>query len=237
MWNPSSHAKPAWSAVIAAAGEGTRIGGPCKKPYLEIEGRPIVHHAIERFAALSDCAEIVVVIHPDESAAGRVASELVAAFGICKVVCGGATRQKSVMAGLEASEEATDLVLIHDAVRPLVTRRVIDNVVSAADRWGAAVAAVPATETVKRATTDGMVVETPPRHSLWFARTPQGFRRDLIVDAHRQAARDGFEGTDDAQLVERTGADVVLVEDSYNNIKITMPGDLALAEAILRRRR
>ncbi|GAG53367.1 unnamed protein product, partial [marine sediment metagenome] len=123
---------------------------------------------------------------------------------------------------------------IHDAVRPLVRPDVVRRVAQAASRCGAAIAAIPATETVKEVAEAGRIVRTPPRRTLWCARTPQGFHRDLILKAHREAAAAGFEGTDDSELVERLGHEVRVVEDHYDNVKITTDQDLAVAEALLR---
>jgi 2-C-methyl-D-erythritol 4-phosphate cytidylyltransferase len=129
--------------------------------------------------------------------------------------------------------EGSGLVLIHDAVRPLVESRTVLMVAQAARRWGGAVAAVPAVHTVKRVDAEGRVSGTPPREQLWFAHTPQGFRTDLILRAHREAEAEGFTGTDDAQLVERLGEEVRVVRDDRYNLKITTPEDLAIAEAII----
>jgi len=223
-----------WSVVIAAAGDGTRMAADRRKPHLELAGRPILHRAIECFSTLEPCRGIVVVLHPDDLAGGEAAEELAARCGPCTVVAGGTCRQESVLNGLEALDpDGPDVVLIHDAVRPLVRADVILRVAAEAARQGAAIAAVPAGETVKRAGADRTVVETPDRSALWFARTPQGFRRGIILEAHRRAAREGFTGTDDAQLVERIGGTVALVEDDYSNIKITAPADLLAVKGIL----
>ena len=161
---------------------------------------------------------------------------LEAELGVTRVVPGGQVRQQSVMAGLESLGGQYDVVLIHDVARPLVRAQMIERVAAAAAATGAAIAAVRATETVKSVSRSGVIRRTLTRDGLWFARTPQGFRRELILDAHRRAAQQGFTGTDDAQLVERLGEPVAVIEDDCQNIKITTPADLDAAEAILRRR-
>jgi 2-C-methyl-D-erythritol 4-phosphate cytidylyltransferase len=149
------------------------------------------------------------------------------------LVAGGEERQDSVRRGLEALGDA-DVVLVHDAARPLVPRRVIDAVIDATLRSGAAVPVVPVADTVKRVESDGAVGETLPRDDLRLAQTPQGFRTGLLRAAYARAEREGFRGTDDASVVERAGGRVVVVPGSPRNLKITTPEDLRLAEALLR---
>jgi 2-C-methyl-D-erythritol 4-phosphate cytidylyltransferase len=222
----------AFSVVVAAAGAGERMGGR-RKPLLQIRGLPILYRALAILKSTPGCAEIIPVLHPEDYGNAELTVRLEEEFGITKVAAGGAARQQSVLAGLEAVSDNLDLVLIHDAVRPLVTADVVRRVAEAAAQSGAAIAAVPATETVKEVEPSGRIVATPPRERLWLARTPQGFRKELILRAHRAARGDGFCGTDDAQLVERLGHKAVVVEDRRDNLKITTAEDLALAEAIL----
>jgi 2-C-methyl-D-erythritol 4-phosphate cytidylyltransferase len=221
-----------FAVVVAAAGAGKRMGG-FRKPLAELCGRPVLFHCIDRLLDAAGCAHIIPVLHPEEYGRGELAARLAAEFGISMVVCGGPTRQASALAGLEAVGADMDLVLIHDAARPLVWPAVVERVAQAAWRTGAAIAAIPATETVKQVAADGRIVATPPRLGLWYARTPQGFRKDVILRAHYAARDEGFLGTDDAQLVERLGHEVHVVEDRHDNLKITVPGDLLVAEAIL----
>ena len=228
---------PSYSVVVAAAGIGSRMGGgqgAGKKPFLAVCGRPILDHALERLRAAAGCGQIVVVLHPDECADEALAGDLRERHGVSAIACGGRARQQSVLAGLELTPEEPNLVLIHDAVRPLTEPEVIARVACAAHECGAAIAAVPATDTVKVAGEGDVIVDTPDRARLWFAHTPQGFHRDLILRAHRAARDDGFLGTDDAKLVERLGLPVQLVADTRDNLKVTTPEDLAVAEAILR---
>ena len=221
-----------FDVVIAAAGSGIRMGG-LHKAHLDLCGRPILDHALEALRRADGCRRIICVLHPDEFARGDQAQRLREVFGITQVARGGASRQESVLAGLELLPEDAEVVLIHDAARPLVSPAVVTAVADAARRWGGAIAAVPAAHTVKEVDAVGRILSTPPRHTLWFAHTPQGFRVDVIMGAHYAARKEGFTGTDDAQLVERLGGAVHVVEDSPHNMKITTPEDLIFAEAIL----
>ncbi len=230
---PSSEQVPEYAVILCAAGTGRRMGG-LKKPFAELLGRPILFHCMDRLLAAGGCAQVVVVLHADEFADGSVRADLEREFGVASVACGGATRQESVRSGLAAIRDGIEIVLTHDAARPLLSVPTIEAVARAAAAHGAAIAAVRATETVKRVGAEDRILDTLPRTELWYARTPQGFRRDLLVRAHAVARDDGFQGTDDAQLVERLGAEARVVEDRYDNIKITVPEDLVVAEAILR---
>jgi 2-C-methyl-D-erythritol 4-phosphate cytidylyltransferase len=222
-----------FAVLLPAADTGQRMGG-CKKPLLRLCGAPILFHAIRTFRSVPGCTQILPVLHPDECARTDLLAELRNLFGIAKVAPGGPTRQASVFAGLQLLDHAPDLVLIHDAVRPLVAPAVVQAVADAAWRTGAAIAAVRASETVKEVGEGDAILATVPRERLWLARTPQGFRTELILRAHRAASSEGFLGTDDAQLVERLGERVCVVEDTADNLKITTEEDLAVAEAVLR---
>ena len=222
--------------IVPAAGEGRRMGGR-RKPFLMLDGRPVLHHVVERLRQAPGCAEIILVLRPDDAADASLCAELRALDGVAGIVPGGATRQDSVAAGLQAVQGDLPVVLTHDAARPLVDPAVVRRVAEVALDCGAAVAAVPATDTVKEVGQGGAIFRTPSRDALWFAHTPQGLRRQLFERAHTAARRDGFCGTDDVQLAERIGAEVTVVQDTYDNIKITSEEDLAIAEAILRWRR
>jgi 2-C-methyl-D-erythritol 4-phosphate cytidylyltransferase len=150
-----------------------------------------------------------------------------------KVVAGGAERQDSVRHALAQVPPSADIVLIHDAVRPFMTRRMIDEVVAAARKEGAAIIALPMRDTVKQVRPDGVIERTVDRTALWLAQTPQAFRRDWIESAHKKAHAEGVRATDDAFLVEWLGYSVAVVEGSGENIKVTRPEDLIIGEAIL----
>lgn len=202
--------------------------GDVRKQYLELDGEPILLRAIRVFLE-HPAFESVIVALP---AVDMAEPPLFLPNGVT-VVAGGETRGDSVRFGLEAVPRSAAVVLIHDAARPLVTRDVVDRVLHAAAAGTGAVAAVPVTDTLKRAGQDDAVVETVDRGGLWHAQTPQGFPRAMIVDAYRRAAEDGFDATDDAALVERYGGRVLLVEGDVRNIKVTRPGDLAIAGTLL----
>ena len=216
-------------AVVVAAGRGTRMGAARPKAFVRLGGRSLLRRSVALFAAHPRISRVVAVVIDIEEARADLGAD---AEGVA-VVRGGAERQDSVRLGLFAAGEA-DLVLVHDAARPLVTRAIIDAVIEASREGGAAVPAVPVADTVKRLRSDGSVLETVPREDLRLAQTPQAFRADLLRAAYEAAERDGVRGTDDASLVERIGARVAVVPGSTRNLKITSPGDLAIALALLR---
>jgi 2-C-methyl-D-erythritol 4-phosphate cytidylyltransferase len=224
-------------AVVPAAGKGKRMGGGKSKQFLELEGKPILVHTLERLNGCEEIDRIVVVAEADSL---QETVGLIRAHGLSKVVSvvpGGEERQDSVWNGLEALSSLPEcaLVLIHDAVRPFVTATLIRSSLEAAIRCGAAVAAVPPKETLKQSADGIWVGGTPDRDGFWVAQTPQVFRYQLLVEAYRSARQEGFRGTDDSSLVERTGTRVMIVRGDYDNIKITTQEDLELALGILRR--
>lgn len=226
-------------AVIPAAGAGLRMGGPHAKQFLDLEGKPLLAVTLETFEKCPAVEAIVLVVPGGDMDYCR--REIVERYGIRKVsrlVQGGPRRQDSVRMGLNAVEGHCDLVVIHDAVRPLITRDVIVRVVEAAGKLGAAVTGLQAKDTVKEVDALGRVVKTYDRRHVWLVQTPQAFRyRDLLA-AHEAAIRDNWGGvTDDAGLVERMGLPVSVVAGAEDNIKITTPHDLELARFLLRRRR
>ncbi|MFW5915377.1 MAG: 2-C-methyl-D-erythritol 4-phosphate cytidylyltransferase [Planctomycetota bacterium] len=222
-----------FTAVIPAAGRGARMNSRVRKPLLSLDDTPIVLHTLARFAALDCCRKIVLIVHPDDSGfyAECWQRPLEDHFGPLDIVPGGSSRQESVRRGLEGA--SSDIVLIHDAVRPLVRFDIIKTVACRAGIDGAAIAAVPAIATIKEVDRDRCIRATPSRDGLWMAQTPQGFRRDGILNAHRYAERHGLSVTDDAGLMEQRGEDVFVEKDSRDNIKITTPEDMAVASALL----
>lgn len=223
-------------ALIPAAGMGKRMGASVNKQYLLLNGLPIVARTISVFERSSLIDSIYLVIPAEEIPYCR--EHVVEACGFKKVVAiipGGKERQNSVMNGLNAIREQADdndVVLIHDGVRPLVTEAVLSESIAVARISDGALVAVPAKDTIK-VVTDGIVVDTPLRDTLWQAQTPQSFRFGIIHAAHLAAEADGFTGTDDASLIERSGGKISVVRGDYRNIKITTPEDLILAEAFL----
>lgn len=222
-------------AIIPAAGSGSRIGGQISKQFIEIAGAPILIHTIRRFDACQDIDRICIALPPDASAfRSRIAE-----FGLARpvtFVVGGNERSDSIRNALDAIAEFTpEIVAIHDAVRPFVTPELISEVVARARSTGAAIAAQPATDTIKEVES-GVVVRTLDRSRIFRAQTPQAFRYDLIRRANDEAHRAGIERaslTDDSILVERLGVNVSIVEGPESNVKITTAGDLAFARFLL----
>jgi 2-C-methyl-D-erythritol 4-phosphate cytidylyltransferase len=227
------------AAIIVAAGQGTRMGGRVNKPYLLLDGVPILRHTLETFIGSGLFEEIILVVAASEMAYCRhqILDGLKRKLTI-RLIPGGRERQASVFNGLEASSgQDDDAVLIHDGVRPFVSVDDLVRCLEAVKRHGACIAGVPASDTLKAVEADGRISQTLPRETIWQAQTPQGFRLGIIREAHRRARDDAFVGTDDAQLVERLGHAVTIVPGNRVNIKITTPEDLPLAEAILRHAR
>jgi 2-C-methyl-D-erythritol 4-phosphate cytidylyltransferase len=211
-------------AVIAAGGSSQRMGG-IDKMLVPLVGEPVLARVISVFQKCDFIDQIVVVLSESNLKAGQ---QLVAEWGYSKVsdVClGGPRRQDSVVNGLSRLTNC-HWVVIHDGARPLVTVDLIERGLEVAGQTGAAIAAVPVTDTIKLAGEDLLVQGTPPRRSLWAVQTPQVFRFDIITEAYRQAK---FEVTDDSTAVERLGHKVKIYPGAYDNIKITTPDDLALA--------
>jgi len=228
--NPAARA----AAVVPAAGRGERLGGDTAKPFVLLCGRPLLQHTLTALEQIPQIETIAVVVAGD---AVPRAQEIVRQTRLANValVPGGPDRQASVKCGLDALPPGPDLVLVHDGARPFLSPALASAVLAAAARDGAATAALPVSETVKRGE-DGWVRETLDRGSLHRIQTPQAFKRTLLVRAHDAAIREGFRGTDDAMLVERLGARVRLVAGDPANLKVTVPDDLELAEALLARR-
>lgn len=212
------------------------MGGATPKQYLALGGVPILQRTIAAFHALRAVREIVLVVPRDSIARTRALVKRGGFGKVAAVVEGGAARQASVYNGLEKCSSRAGVVLVHDAVRPLVGKRTILAVIGAAGRYGAAVPAVPVRDTIKieSGRRPGFCARTLRRDRLWAAQTPQGFRFALLLEAHRKARSAGFVGTDDASLVERTGRPVRIVRGAETNVKITTPGDRKLAEFLLR---
>ena len=225
--------------IIPAAGLGTRMAGAATgkfpaKQFTELNGVPVLVHTLRKFASAPQVSEIVIALRRSEADnfAPRLAQERFAKP--VRIVEGGEHRQESVANALKAiSAQPDDLILVHDAVRPFVDHDVIANVIEVAAKYGAAIAAVPAVDTVKQVdrTADGALVNaTIPREHIVLVQTPQGFRFDVLKRAFDEAQRDGFVGTDEASVLERMGHPVAVVMGSPRNIKITTPSDLELAE-------
>jgi 2-C-methyl-D-erythritol 4-phosphate cytidylyltransferase len=235
--------------ILPAAGLGTRmapLAAPGKKSapskqFTELAGTPILIHTLRKFAAVPQVTEIWVALRQSEISGFRARLEQEAPDVLRKkveFVEGGEQRQQSVANALHAiAASPEDLVLVHDAVRPLVTAEIIEDVLRAAEKHGAAIAGLPAVDTVKQVERkpEGAVIHTTvPRASVVLAQTPQGFRYELLKKAFDDAAADGFLGTDEASLLERAGIPVAVVMGSPRNLKITAPADMELAEFYLK---
>jgi 2-C-methyl-D-erythritol 4-phosphate cytidylyltransferase len=215
------------AVLIPAGGIGTRLGRRTPKQFLRLGGGPILAATLRHFTRHPGVQAIVVAAPAAHVARTR---RLVGRPGRrpVDVVTGGPTRQDSVWLALQAAPAAADIVVVHDAVRPFIDRRLIDAVVAAAVEDGAAICALPIAETVKRVR-DGVVETTLDRSGLWAVQTPQAFRTAVLREAHDKARRDGVVGTDDAMLVERLGHPVRVVPGRAGNVKITTPEDLRRA--------
>ena len=206
-----------------------------KKPYLNLGDKPILVHTIDAFDRNPVIDTVSVIV--DAADLKMCQSTVIAPNAFQKVrdlVVGGQTRQASVFNGLQSLPTDVDCVIVHDGVRPFVTDEIIFACVEAADEWGAAVAAVPVKDTIKVASADGFIVDTPDREKLWTVQTPQAFRASVLLDAHAFAQREGVTATDDAMLVEQLGFKVKMVTGSDSNLKITTQEDLIIAEALKR---
>lgn len=226
-------------AVIVAGGTGERFGDPRGKQFVELCGLPLMCWSLAAFDRAPSVARVVVVCAPERVA--EVEKDVLSRIALAKPVVlapSGATRQASVLSGLSSVPRDLAFVAVHDAARPLVDPGQIERVIAAVrgdDQVAGAILAVRTVDTLKlvEGTT---IIATPDRSFYWAAQTPQAFRRRVLLAAHKAAARDEYEGTDDASLVERMGGRVLVVEGSRDNIKVTLPEDLAIAEAALERR-
>lgn len=238
------------AVIIPAAGLGTRMASAAgakekkqaaSKQFVELRGSPILIHTLRKFAGAPEVTEILVALRQAEITPFRERLEREAPEIFKKktvLLEGGETRQQSVANALAAVHaNADDVILVHDAVRPFVSEEIIRDVIAAAQKYGAAITGVPAMDTVKQVerTAEGAIIKaTIPREKIVMAQTPQGFRYDVLRRAFDEAAADGFIGTDEASLVERSGHNVAVVMGSPRNIKITTPADLDLAEFFLK---
>ncbi|MBR5236438.1 MAG: 2-C-methyl-D-erythritol 4-phosphate cytidylyltransferase [Clostridia bacterium] len=221
---------PFVSCIVAAGGKGSRMGADVNKIFLEYGDMPVLAHTL---LALNNCSAIheIILVTAENDLPGCM--DIANEFSISKVktiTIGGATRQDSVRNGLKEVSFGADIVLIHDAARSLVTDAVICDVIQGVIEFGAAATGVPCKNTLKFANEQGLITGTPDRSTLYEIQTPQGFRRDLIVQAHEAAVKSDLVATDDCFLVESLGASVKITQGDYRNIKITTPEDLLLAE-------
>ncbi len=225
------------AAIIPAGGKGKRMGARTPKQYLTVQGEPILARTLRVFQLSSSIDQIILVVpEPDVT---DVRTNIVEYYGLSKVkviIPGGKERQDSVKNGLRYVDEKVEIVVVHDAVRPLVTAFLIEQVIEKAREFGAVASGVQITDTIKRVEKSGKIAKTVARDLLWLTQTPQAFQREVIIEAYRRAYEDRFYGTDDASLVERIGVPVWMVAGNRNNIKVTTREDVILCEAIFGRR-
>ena len=222
------------TAIVPAAGAGKRMGEAVSKPYLSIGGKPILSYTLDALNRSDEIQEIIVVTRAGEI--NLCKKDVVKRFGLNKVsavIPGGEKRQDSVYKGLKSIKNKVNIVLIHDGVRPFLSQRLLKDVIKCAAQFKNAIAAIPVQDTLKKIDKEGCVGETISRDKVWHVQTPQAFDYCQIMEAHEKASQDNFYGTDDAGLVERCGYPVKIVVGTPQNIKITMPEDLTMAEAIL----
>lgn len=221
------------SVIIAAAGIGKRMGADIAKQYLVLKGDTVLYRTMKRFDKNENIDEMVVIINKEDSELFE--SEIMSKYIFNKkvtVAYGGEERVNSVINGLEKVSEDTDIVLVHDGVRPFLNDRIIDENIEKASEYGACLTAVPTKDTVK-IVEDGFVKSTPLRETVYLAQTPQSFKKDILIEAYEKLG-DNTEGiTDDCMVVEKAGYKIKIVEGSYENIKITTPEDLFIGEKIL----
>jgi len=223
-----------FAVILPAAGRSTRFGDPSqKKIYADLNGRAVWLRAVEAFAGHADVGQILIAIAEEDRAMFETRHrDDVARLGV-EILIGGAERSDTVAAALRRIKPECDFVAVHDAARPCLTPAQVAAVFEAALEHGAALLAAPVVETVKRASADRLSRETVPRDNLYLAQTPQVFRRDWLVEAHRARAASGGAATDDTQLVEALGHPCAIVPSNAMNLKITTQDDMALAQAIL----
>jgi len=221
------------SAIVVAAGSGKRLGSDFAKAFVPLAGHPMLYYALRTIASVDSIVEAVIAVPAGMEAQARAIADSAGLLIPIKLTPGGSQRQHSVRLALQLISAESDLVIVHDAARPFATRGIFEACLEAASRAGGAIAAVPVADTLKRA--DGKTISaTVARDGLWQAQTPQAFQRELLVRAHRQAEAEQTVATDDADLVERLGAKVEIVDGAALNFKITTPADLQLAAALAR---
>lgn len=222
------------SVVIVSAGRGSRMKADINKQFLKIGDKEVIAHTIDKFYNSENIGEIIIVVREDEKEFFQ--ENVIDKYGYknIKIAFGGKERQDSVYNGLKALDKNCEIVLIHDGARPFVTDEIIEKSIECAQKYNCAIVGVPVKDTIKIVNENNDVCDTPSRNKLWSIQTPQVFDYSLIMKAHEKAKVDKYYGTDDSMLMEYLGYNVKVVEGSYNNIKITTPEDLKIAEEILR---
>ena len=222
------------TAIFPAAGQSRRMHSKTNKNFLQIKDQPILIHTLKKFSKSDKIDKLIIAAAPDEVEIVKEMLKKITGLKPFQVVAGGSERQYSIANALEFIDDDSEVILVHDAARPMVTVKTIDKVVDMAKLHGAAIAAVKEKNTIKIVDDNDFVIDTPPRSTLVSVQTPQGFRREIILKAYEQAKIENFLGTDDSSLVERLGYKVKIVQSDYKNIKLTTPEDIIIAEAFLK---
>ncbi|MDR7857801.1 2-C-methyl-D-erythritol 4-phosphate cytidylyltransferase [Tissierella sp.] len=223
------------SVIIAAAGMSNRMGSRINKQFIAIDGKPILAHTIEKFEKCRYIDEIILVSKEEEIDYCR--KEIVKKYKFNKVsniIRGGKERQDSIYNGILALNEKTDIVLTHDGARPFIKNENIEDGIEGVVEHGSCVIGVPVTDTIKVVSGEDKIQSTPQRSLLWAAQTPQCFKKHILIKGYENAINDKYFGTDDSSIVERIGYDVKMIMGSYDNIKITTPEDIILAESLFK---
>ena len=228
--------RPKVFAIVPAAGSGTRFGGKVRKQFLPLKGKPIIVHTLQRFEHCPDIDEIILAVPESDIVEIESLLSRYRIHKVSKAIVGGQKRQDSVYNALQRIKPGdSDIILVHDAVRPFIESRKISQAIKACKEFDAAVVSVQPKDTIRRSTGGGFFDQTVDRTALWLVQTPQVFRAKLLLKAFQRARADKFYSTDEAALVERLGVKARIVEGSYDNIKITTPEDIELGTLILDR--
>jgi 2-C-methyl-D-erythritol 4-phosphate cytidylyltransferase len=225
---------PAFAVILPAAGRSSRFRDKEKKPFTNLDGRAVWLRTVEHFVSRSDVAQCIIVVSPDDQEMFRRRYGANLAFMNVQIANGGAERFESVANALALVKPEVEFIAVHDAVRPCITEALINDVFAKAEKTGAAMLAVPVSDTLKQVDPNKQVKATMPRQGVWLAQTPQVFRRDWLQEVYDNRTRLGANFTDDAQLMEAAGYAVHVVDGATTNIKITTKQDLFLADAILK---
>ncbi|MCI0330665.1 MAG: 2-C-methyl-D-erythritol 4-phosphate cytidylyltransferase [candidate division Zixibacteria bacterium] len=222
--------------ILVAAGEGKRAGGNTPKQFIKIHGKLLLAHSLERFAKVKGIAEVVIAVPSGkEKWAAKILAPALKKFRKVEFVAGGETRQESVFNALQSLSDSITHVLVHDGVRPFVNLKKVVELIRMLKTKDAVILVSPATDTVKRAASN-VVAETLDRRQIFLAETPQGFKKEVLLQAHLEARKKGFTFSDDSALVEVLGRRVAICPSDGKNPKITSPEDLALARLLLPKR-
>jgi len=219
-------------AVVPAGGLGTRMGGTVPKQFLNLNGKPILYYTLKALQESGLISELILVV-PKKEYGNACDQWLGKPEIVTKVVVGGAKRQDSVYNGFCEVSRESEIVLVHDGVRPFLSHKMIRETINAAREYGAAITAIPVHDTIKRVDASGLVSKTVERENLWRVQTPQAFQYKILNEAFKKANSEKFYGTDEGTLIEHLGAPVKVIEGSEKNIKITQPEDLELSETYI----